>query len=227
MYCKKRIEGFLHFRTDLGDGVRTGIVFGECNEFCSHICDSFRFISEHEFCEDTSEKTEYSAEEMVRYLREEKTLYYARKLGITFLGREPLRDPLFCADIARGLKEIDVPLQVHTCGMCSLSAFDMMDGLVELYVLRGMLPFFTEEPTGVFNRGKQMRRIMELLDLRGTPYRVHLPILTGVSLLNLTEFAEYVSERTLLKLGVRLRCFSDICLLNFFSKCVKICQNHK
>ena len=73
---KKKIQGFLHYRTDLGDGVRTGVVFSGCTEDCAEICSPYRFLEEHGFCEDTAEKKEYTAEELLSYLLEEKTLYY-------------------------------------------------------------------------------------------------------------------------------------------------------
>ena len=84
MFGEKRIQGFLHYRTDLGDGVRTGVVFSDCSEPCEHICCSYHFLPEHEFCEDTLEQKRYTAEELILYLLEEKTMYYAAKLGVTF-----------------------------------------------------------------------------------------------------------------------------------------------
>ncbi len=188
---KKRIQGFLHYRTDLGDGVRTGIVFSDCTELCSRCCSSFQFLPDHEFCEDTAEKSEYSSQELLRYLQEEKTMYYAKELGISFLGKEPLRDPFFCSEVAQGLKELGMGLQIYTCGMCSMTAFDLMDGLVDLYFLRAFLPFFSENVQGAFHQGEQLRRIAELLDTRGTPYRFLLPVLPSGNVLDTEAFAEY------------------------------------
>ena len=38
-------------------------------------------------------------------LKEEKTLCYTKKLGITFLGEDPLSDPFYCKDVAKEIKE--------------------------------------------------------------------------------------------------------------------------
>ena len=44
MIEKTKISGFLHYRTDLGDGVRTGVVFSFCRENCSKICLPYDFL---------------------------------------------------------------------------------------------------------------------------------------------------------------------------------------
>lgn len=180
MMAEKKIQGFLHYRTDLGDGVRTGVVFSDCTEPCSHVCSSFSFIPDHGFCGDTPEKNEYTSTELAKYLKEEKAMYYAKKLGITFLGREPLRDPFFCAEVAKELKENGIDLQIFTCGMCSTVAFEYLDGLVEKYVLRIFLPL--EE---------RMKRIVDFLETRETPYRIQLPVSESDSLSQAESFAEY------------------------------------
>ena len=93
MHVRKKIEGFLHYRNDLGDGVRSGVVFADCSEPCSRICSSFSFIPEHEFCDDTPERGEYTSSELVNYLKEEKAMCYAKELGITsnlFTEKNPL-----------------------------------------------------------------------------------------------------------------------------------------
>lgn len=190
MISKKRIKGFLHYRTNLGDGVRTGVVFSDCSEHCSEVCSSFHFLEEHDFCEDTAEQSEYSSEELVGYLKEEKALYYSREIGITFLGKEPLHDPFFCADVARGLKECGIGLQVYTCGMCSMSAFDVLDGLVQLYVLRVFLPMFDGNSSVVFNQSERLQRIVELFEKRGTSYRFLLIFSSG-SVQEAEKFAEF------------------------------------
>ena len=196
---KKKIQGFLHYRTDLGDGVRTGVVFSGCTEDCAEICSPYRFLEEHGFCEDTAEKKEYTAEELLSYLLEEKTLYYTKKLGVTFLGKEPLRDPFFCADIAAGLRDADIRLQIYTCGMCSMTAFEVMDGLVELYVLRVFLPFFNEACPNTFHRSAQSRRIIDHFETRATPYRILLTFGADTSLKEVDRFADFISDFKALK----------------------------
>ena len=205
MLVRKKIQGFLHYRTDLGDGVRSGVVFSDCTEPCSEFCSSFRFIPEHEFCDDTPEKNEYTAQELARYLKEEKTMYYAKKLGISFLGREPLRDPFFCAEVARKLKEAGIDLQIHTCGMCSMVSFEYLDGLVDQYLLRVFLPFFDSSKEDASHQGKHLREIFAFLESRETPYRILLYITPSNSLSEVEAFAEY---------ALQLRCLKSV-LLDF------------
>ncbi len=199
MQVKKKISGFLHFRTDLGDGIQTGVVFSDCTEECRNVCSSFRFISEHPFAEDSLEQTEYSSEELLRYLLEEKTLYYNKKIGITFLGREPLRDPFFCADVARGLKKAGVGLQIYTCGMCSMTAFEELCGLVDLYVIRVFLPLFTKEENTVFDRNKHVLRIIEFLERHHSFYRILIHVDSDVSTADVDAFSEYALTLSCLK----------------------------
>ena len=187
----KKIEGFLHYRTDLGDGVRTGVVFSDCSEECSAVCSSYRFIDEHVFAEDTPEQSEYSAEELVRYLLEEKTMYYSKKIGVTFLGKEPLRDPFFCREVACGLKKAEIGLQVYTCGMCSMTAFEQLDGLVELYVLRIFLPFDEKVRDAVFDRNKHLRQVLAFFEKTHTLYRILLILPDECSVSHVDSFAEF------------------------------------
>lgn len=199
MRIRKRIEGFLHYRTDLGDGIRTGVVFSDCSDECSAICSSYRFIDEHDFAEDTLERCEYSAEELVRYLLEEKTMYYSKKIGVTFLGKEPLRDPFFCREVACGLKKAGIGLQVYTCGMCSMTAFEQLDGLVELYVLRIFLPFDEKLSDSVFDRNKHVRQVLTFFENSHTPYRIMLILPDKCSVLHVDSFAEFALQLNLLK----------------------------
>ena len=194
----KKILGFLHYRTDLGDGVRTGVVFADCTEACRGICSDFVFIPEHEFCEDSLEKNEYTAKELADYLKEETTMYYARKLGISFLGREPLRDPFFCTDVAKELKDLGIGLQIHTCGMCSMVAFEYLDGLVDQYLLRVFLSSFSNECSD-FQSRDHLLRVISFLEEHQTPYRIQLFFSDHDSIAEIEAFADYVLQLHYLK----------------------------
>ena len=197
MIEKTPIAGFLHYRTDLGDGVRTGVVFSFCREQCGRFCKNFQFLSEHSFSLDTQEKSRYSEEEMISYLREEKTLCYTQKLGITFLGAEPLQDPFFCKNVAKALKEMDMNFNIYTCGMCSLSAYDVMDDLVDLYVLRFLSP--VPDPNGNYPDPKFPLGALSHFEKRGYPYRVLIPVTAGVNTQHAKEFAQLLSNKEKLK----------------------------
>lgn len=183
---RKKIQGFLHYRNDLGDGVRTGVVFFDCSESCEKFCSSYSFLSEHEFCDDTPEKTEYTSKELANYLKEEKVMYYAKELGVSFLGKEPLRNPFFCAEVAKDLKEEGIGLQIHTCGMCSTVAFEYLDGLLDQYLLRVFLP----QTLGSESQGTRIRQVIVFLEEHKTPYRIQLFLSPSSSLEEVESFAE-------------------------------------
>lgn len=195
MMVRKKIQGFLHYRNDLGDGVRTGVVFSDCSEACDKICSSFSFLPEHDFCDDTPEKREYTSKELANYLKEEKVMYYAKELGVSFLGREPLRDPFFCAEVARELKEAGIRLQIHTCGMCSSVAFEYLDGLVDQYLLRVFLP----QNLGSESQGARIRQVIAFLEEHKTPYRIQLFLSKASSCKEVESFAEEALRYRFLK----------------------------
>ena len=68
---KRKILGFLHYTTELGDGTRSAVVMDSCSGTCSHLCAPYRFVKEHAFGEDALEKNWYSAEELTAYLIEQ------------------------------------------------------------------------------------------------------------------------------------------------------------
>lgn len=191
MIEKTKVSGFLHYRTDLGDGVRTGVVFSFCRENCHNFCHSFSFLPEHPFTLDTAEQTLYSEEEMISYLREEKTLCYTKKLGISFLGAEPLQDPFFCKSVAKGIRGLGMDLQIYTCGMCSHIAYDLMDSLVDLYVLRLFSPDDKKASKAI--------SALDLFEKRGYAYRVFIPVIAGENIADAERFSDLLVNRKSLK----------------------------
>lgn len=196
---KKKIAGFLHYRTDLGDGTRTGVVFSDCVGACHKICCCHTFLSEHDFAEDSLEKESYSEEDLIGYLKEEKLLCYTKKLGITFLGQDPLSDPFYCKDVAKEIKEMGMTLQIFTCGMCPLSAFDLLDGFVELYILRLFSIEETDSSAHFLPDVKHTLDVIAFFEKRGYSYRIHIPVIKGVNDSSGEDLAEYISGLKCLK----------------------------
>ncbi len=190
---KKKIAGFLHYRTDLGDGTRTGVVFSDCVGACRNICCCHSFLPEHDFTDDSLEKELYSENELIEYLKEERMLCYTKKLGITFLGCDPLSDPFFCKDVARGIKEVGLSLQIYTCGMCPVTAFDLLDGFVDLYILRLFRVKPTDSSSTLIPDIKHTLDVISFLEKRATAYRIAIPVLKGINDLDGEELAEYIS----------------------------------
>ncbi len=181
MADRKRILGFLHFRTDLGDGTRSGVYFDSCSGNCHRSCTPSVFLKEHQFCGDTPERNEYTEDELIAYLLEEKKWCYTKKLGISFLGKEPLADPLFCYHVGEGIKRAGMDLQIWTCATCDQTAFDQVRSVTDLFVVN----FFTpvpglHRPFCGFSYNAVLERIY-YLDRKAFPYRVRIPILPGIN----------------------------------------------
>ena len=134
------IKGFLHFRDDLGDGMQSAVIFNACSGNCPGLCRDFRPLREHPFAEDTPESWDYTPEELISYLKEEKTLCYTKTLGISFLGKEPLNQAFFCQKVAYGIRELGMKLQIMTCASVTPTAFDLLFGLVDLFIVNYFSP---------------------------------------------------------------------------------------
>ena len=196
---KKKIAGFLHYRTDLGDGTRTGVVFSDCVGSCHKFCSAHSFLAEHAFGDDSLEKEFYTEKELAEYLKEEKTLCYTKKLGITFLGEDPLSDPFYCKDVAKEIKEMGMSLQIYTCGMCPVSAFDILDGLVDLYIIRLFSVNDVNSHELFLPDVKHSLEVISFLEKRGVFYRILIPVLKGVNSSLSEEIAEYILGLKFLK----------------------------
>ena len=181
MVERKTIVGFLHYRTDLGDGVRTGVYFSSCHGICQNVCMPHAFPREHSFFGDTEERHTYSASELVEYLVEEKVRYNAKPIGISFLGKEPLSDPFFCREVALGIKESEMNLHIHTCGTCPDFAFDMLFGIADLFVFQLFSPmpnlFF---PFESYSYQNVLEKLYDL-DRKNFPYRLKIPVIETVN----------------------------------------------
>ena len=178
---RKQILGFAHFRTDIGDGMRSGVYFNSCHGTCFKTCVPFSFLPEHPFAEDTEEKHFFTESELIEYLREEKTWCYTRPLGISFLGREPLADPFFVRRVGEGVKALGMNLHVWTCATCSPTSFDMMYGVADLFVVNLFSPIKGRHcPFNGFSFQQVVDNLF-YLDRKQFPYRIRIPVLKGVN----------------------------------------------
>lgn len=181
MAAERKLFRFLHFRTDLGDGIRTGVFFHNCSHNCSRFCLPNQFLRQRSFEGAPAEALFYTEEELIRYLQEEKVLCYTKKLGISFMGCEPLADPLFCYRVACGVKENSMDLQIHTCTTTSETGFDMLYGLADLFIVN-LFSFvnFGNKPYPEYSADEVLARI-RYLDDRGFPYRLRIPVIREIN----------------------------------------------
>ena len=63
----------------------------------------------------------------------DEPFYRADGGGVTLSGGEPMLQPEGAAELARALKERDVPLLVDTAGSVPWQAFEQMAGLAQMY----------------------------------------------------------------------------------------------
>lgn len=194
MITERKLFRFLHFRTDLGDGLRTGVFFHTCAHSCTRFCLPKRFLREHAFANEPAESMFYSDDELIRYLQEEKLWCYTKKLGISFMGCEPLGDPRFCYRVASGVKECGMDLQIHSCATTSETGFDMLYGVADLFIVNLFSCVdFGNKPFSDYSAREVMAKIF-YLDDRSFPYRLRIAVICGINEKQSIVFADFVSR---------------------------------
>ncbi len=199
MERKKFIYGFAHYRTDIGDGVRTAVYFGNCLGACHEVCMKFKRIKEHDFVDDTKEKYMYSASELVEYLREEKALFPSKQLGISFLGMEPLSDYDFCERVAFGIKKLGMTLQIATCGFCDPFDYSAISGLCQLFYFRMFSPIpGICPPVPGYSFDRVWDNLIHL-ERRKISYRLYIPVIQGLNTNTAEGFSAVASSMRSMK----------------------------
>ncbi|MBR2615356.1 MAG: hypothetical protein IKC69_01615 [Clostridia bacterium] len=179
---KKRILGFAHYRTDLGDGVRTGVYFGSCSGNCSYVCLPSRFPREHFFLEEEPlEALFYTEEELSNYLLREKLMYYSKHIGVSFLGKEPLCDSSYCRRVAVALKKAGISLHVWSCGLASRGDYSALFGLCDLFVIRLFSPITPRHKPFPDFSAETVLDTLRFLNAKKAPFRIYIPVLKGVN----------------------------------------------
>lgn len=190
------ISGFLHVRTDIGDGTRCGVVFGNCRCPQLNVCSPHKILPENLYDDPYSainNKCYYSVPELLQYLKEEKLLCYTKKLGITFMGSDPLRDPYFCRDAAIGVKELGMNLQIHTCAHCSDVAFDLLFGVCDIFIVRLFSPLYQVKGVYSDQSAQRVYENLSYLDSHHFPYRILIPVVKGLNDTAALAFASRLS----------------------------------
>ena len=178
---KHWIDSFLHYRTDIGDGVRTGLCFRNCSSQCKQFCLPKNSLREHDYFGDSLEQKEYSVKELLRYLEEEKKLMPSQNLGITFMGQEPLLDYWFCRELAQGISDLGMSLQIYTCGLCDPSDYKSISDWCDLFYFRMFSPIAgIRPPIANFDFERVWSNLMEL-EYCKIPYRLLIPVVKGLN----------------------------------------------
>ncbi len=205
------IRCIYHYRTDLGDGTRTGVVFNQCSGHCEYFCAPFPAQEEHPFLDDVKSRFYYTAEELANYLREEQLLCYTKKLGITFLGKEPLNDPYFCYELAKRICSFGMNLNIWTCGHCDFSSIRLLSEFCDMFVFQFVSPLSAYHHPFKTYRFQNVLENLYRLDTSGYPYRVRIPVREGVNSTSPGALSLYLSSLKNMKsliLDFSLSCLS-------------------
>ena len=80
-----------------------------------------------------------------------------------------------------------------------MTAFERLDGFVDMYILRVFPPFSSEDETAVFDRAIEAKQVISFFETHETPYRLLIPVCTSVSITDAEEFAEYLLGLKMIK----------------------------
>jgi pyruvate formate lyase activating enzyme len=120
---------------------------------------------------------EWSVEEAVAAVVEDRTFYEQSGGGCTFSGGEPLLQAEFCAAVAGGLREEGISCAIDTCGAVPGTKFATVLPQVDLFLydLKHMDDARHREGTGASNRLvlENLRRLAEA----GKDYEIRLPLI--------------------------------------------------
>lgn len=177
---KRRINGFLHYRWGLGEGMQSAVYFDLCQQKCKRMC-AGHFIKEHPVGIDEPEKEWYTADELIEYLLNEQKFCASAKLSILFTGGEPLKDVWYCVHVARAVKEHGMGVLFRTCGNLSPDNYYIVSSYTDLFIfdLFTMIPSDHKKITGFYL--DRSLDALYYLDRNRFPYRLRIRILPGIS----------------------------------------------
>ncbi|MBQ6019487.1 MAG: radical SAM protein [Clostridia bacterium] len=122
-----------------GPGIRTTVFLKGCNLRCPwcHNPENLSPFPQTLSYPQTGKTVSYGVwmetEQIVREVMEDEPFYRADGGGVTLSGGEPMLQPEGAAELARALKERDVPLLVDTAGSVPWPAFERMAGSAQMY----------------------------------------------------------------------------------------------
>ncbi len=168
---KEVIAGILRYRDDLGQGVRSGVVFSGCPGKCGDLCRPAYM----------PEKTKMllTAEELFRKLCEEDRDYLSRRVNVTLLGHDPTLFPDFCLELLALLSGAGYETDVFSCLLGGKETVLSMGKYVHLFTFT--VPSLSRVQFRSLTRrdpGKALETL-RAADGAGLPYRLRFPVLPG------------------------------------------------
>lgn len=179
-----RIDGGIHTFNNI-----LCIACGKCEEVC--LGDALNLYGK-----------EYSAEDLLPILTEDRDFYVSSDGGVTLSGGECLMQADFCAELLKKLKEENIHTAVDTCGFASRAAFDKVMPYTDVFLYD--LKAFNEE-THIKCTGQSNKIILEnlkYLDENGKKIEIRIPYVPELNADEIDDIFDYLKT---LKNVVKIR----------------------
>ena len=172
MEKKASVKGFLHYRDDIGEGVRTGVVFSGCPGRCDGNCISYPALK-------LERHLLLTARELVELLKAEDHDYVSRKVQVTLMGHDPTLHCDFCAELLKLLEAEGFQTDLYSCLLGGREAILVLAPYVHLFTFT--LPSLDKRRFHTLTRFSFDTALdaLRTADERKIPYRLRFPILPG------------------------------------------------
>lgn len=184
----------LHFRHDIGDGLRCGVLFYYCHRDCHAVCCPDPLMKQAGLYDENGTLHRFTAKTLGKYLEEERLYCATKPLGITFLGREPLENPRFCREAGIEISRLGMSLQINTCAITQKESFAKMLGICDLFNVRFFLPVAIHHPAFSHYPVKRVMDNLRFLDAHHAPFRITIPVIKDVNENAAVAIASFLSS---------------------------------
>ena len=217
------ISGIKRMEVHDGDGIRTTVFFKGCPLKClwCHNPESISFEKQVAWfeqkcircgaCEGARTEdaarlcpvaalnvygTEYSVEDLVETLLQDKPFFDESGGGVTLSGGECLAQPKFAVALARALKERGVSVCVDTCGCVKKSVLEQIAPYTDvfLYDVKAIDPLVHKNCTGKDNA--QILSNLEYLCKSGAKLEIRYPLVKGYNDSECDKIAAFLKGKT-------------------------------
>ena len=176
------IAGILRYRDDLGQGVRTGVVFDGCPSACRLACHPVKGLI-------PLSRRMFSPLELAQIIKREDHDYLSDRVNVTLLGADPVCYYQFVRELIVLLEEEGLQTDLYSCLKAPPEALFPLIGRVHLFTFT----FLSLEPAA-FRRfpwlsAKSARETLLKADQLALPYRLRFSVIKGINEKEAENFA--------------------------------------